>query len=106
MFTEWSVDGAPLRIAVVLRPGFPIHDSCCLELTDEGYVPGDPGALPGQAQAALGELQEKAVGVMITKERIELSLAAPLLGTRPIVDGLHRLEHLATLLRSKAGPYR
>lgn len=106
VLTEWSAEGKALRTAIKLRPGFPIERTSQLRWAEGQYLEGAPRELPGEASAWLTTVQQDALALRIGRQDLELSLPAPLADTAPILEGLHRLDRLAALLRSKVGPYR
>ncbi|MBW2528189.1 MAG: sporulation protein [Deltaproteobacteria bacterium] len=106
VWTDWSADDRAERTALVLHLGFPVEDDHRLTWCRGTWTAGELQQLPGLARAFVPQLLAGATGLEIARERIELSVAAPLMDGMAALDHLHRLTKLAGLLRGKAGPYR
>jgi hypothetical protein len=106
VWTDWSADARAERTALRMHLGFPVDDRHSVEWSEGTWTQGDPQLFPGRTRSLLPKVLDGALGLSIRRKSIEVSLPAPLLSTKPILNSLHRLAQLAALLRGKTGPYR
>ena len=106
VWTEWSADARAERTALRMHLDFPVDDKHQVQWSEGAWTAGEPQRLPGRMRSMLPKMLDGALGLSVRRKSVELSLPAPLLSTKPILNSLHLLGQLAALLRGKTGPYR